>query len=106
MKHLAQVKIGEEFGSPLGQGAGIGSLVSSAVSLAIAVAGVVLLFLLVGGGIAIIAGSGSDNPEQMQKGKQAVTSAIIGFIIVFVAYWIVRLIEVLTDTTFITAPGF
>ena len=80
----------------------MGSLVSTAITIA----GIILLFLLVGGGIAMIAGAGSDNPEQVQKGKQAATSAVVGFIVVFVAYWIVRLIEVLTGTTFITQPGF
>ena len=54
----------------------------------------------------MIAGAGQDNPERAAKGKQAATSALIGFIIIFAAYWIIRLIEIITGVAFITAPGF
>ena len=74
----------------------IGKLVSIIVSNAMVIAGIILLFYMVFGGISMIAGAGNQNPEQVGKGRQAVTSALIGFIIVFAAYWIVQLIEVLT----------
>ncbi len=99
MQKLAQVQIGPSF---FGNSRGfteikdIGSLVSTLVSLGITVAGVILLLLLISGGIGIIAGAGSDNPQQVESGKKAVTYAIIGFLVVFAAYWIVRLIEVVT----------
>jgi len=48
------------------------------------------------GGIGMIAGAGNSNPEQAGKGRQAATSAVVGFIIVFAAYWIMQLIEILT----------
>ncbi|MGB6882370.1 MAG: hypothetical protein WBD86_03700 [Microgenomates group bacterium] len=100
MRKLA-IDIGETFFGPesnsnLRELEGIGSLVSSIISIAIAVAGIILLFFFVFGGISMIAGAGRDNPEQAAKGKQAVTSALIGFVIVFAAYWIVQLIEILT----------
>jgi hypothetical protein len=104
MNKLA-VDIGKEFGSPLGQGKTLGDLVSIVVSASFVIAGVILLFFLVAGGISIIAGAGNDNPEQLEKGKKAATSAVIGFIIVFVAYWIIRIIEAMTGVPFITAPG-
>lgn len=107
MNKIAQgVSIGETFGSPFGQTTGLGDLVSVIVSNALVIAGVILLFFFIFGGISMIAGAGRDNPEQAAKGKQAVTSALIGFIIVFAAYWIVRLIEIITGVSFITAPGF
>lgn len=106
MNRLA-VNIGENFGSPLGTKVGIGALVGNTISIVMAIAGIALLFLLVGGGFAMIQGAGSDNPEQAQKGKQAATAAVIGFVVVIAAYWIVRLIEVLLGgEPFITAPGF
>jgi hypothetical protein len=74
----------------------IGKLISIIVSNAIMVAGIILLFLFVGGGITMIAGAGSDNPDQAAKGKQAVTSAVIGFVIIFAAYWLVQLIGKIT----------
>lgn len=74
----------------------VGKFVSIIVSNAMVIAGVILLFFMVFGGISMIAGAGNQNPEQVAKGRQAITSALIGFIIVFAAYWIVQLIEVLT----------
>ncbi len=70
----------------------VGTLVSSITSNAVVLAGIIFLFLLIFGGIGIISGAGSENPEQVAKGKQAVTAAIIGFILVFGAYWIVQLV--------------
>ncbi len=100
MNKLA-VDIGEKFfgegsNTPLAEISGIGTLVSIIVNAAFVLAGIVLLFFFIFGGISMIAGAGRDNPEQAAKGKQAITSALFGFIVVFVAYWIVQLIEVLT----------
>ena len=100
MEKLAQVDIGKEFfGSKqnsLSELSGVGGLVSIVIQAAFAIAGIIFLFLLIGGGISIIAGAGNDNPEQAAKGKKAITSAIVGFLVVFAAYWIVQLIEELT----------
>ena len=93
------INIGERF---LGKDAflanitDIGKLVSIIVSNAMVIAGIILLFFMVFGGISMIAGAGNQNPDQVAKGRQAVTSALIGFIIVFAAYWIVQLIGAIT----------
>jgi hypothetical protein len=50
-------------------------------------------------------GAGKNDPEQAAKGKKAATTALIGFIIVFAAYWIVRIIELIFGVPFITQPG-
>ena len=97
--------IGKTFNSPFGQEKTIGDLVSILMRGSLAVAGVIILFFLVFGGISMIAGAGSDNPDQAAKGKQALTAAAIGFVVVFVAYWIIRIIEVIAGTPFITSPG-
>jgi hypothetical protein len=104
MDYLAQVDIGGTFNSPFGQGQTLGGLVSIILQAAIVIAGIILLFLFIFGGIGMIAGAGNNNPEQAAKGKQAVTSAVIGFIVVFAAYWVVRLIEVITGVPFVTSP--
>ena len=56
-------------------------------------AGTVFLFLLIAGGFTIISSGGADAVE---KGQQQITTAIIGFVIMFAAYWIVQIVEVLT----------
>ena len=98
------VPLASTFGSPFGETYSLGSLVSVIVSSAIVVAGVIMLFLFVGGGLSMIAGAGNNDPRSTAQGKQAVTMAVIGFLIVFTAYWIVRIIELMTGTDFITNP--
>ena len=100
---LTQVDLGGtllETGHPLTELTGVGSIVSIILQAGISIAGIILLFLLIGGGIAMMSG-GSANPEKVAKGKQAVTSAVIGFVVVFAAYWVVKLIEVITGIVLI-----
>lgn len=106
MNKLTLVDISTEFNSPLGQTKGVNDIVSVLLNSAIAIAGVILLFLLIGGGLKIITGAGNSDPKSTADGKQAVTYALIGFIIVFTAYWIVRIIELIIGVPFVTAPGF
>lgn len=90
------VDIGTTFDSPFGQGKGLGDLVSVVLSNVLVIAGIVLLFFFIFGGISMIAGAGQDNPEKAAKGKQAATAALIGFIIIFAAYWIIKIVETIT----------
>lgn len=77
---------------------GLGSLVSIFVSNAIAIAGVVFLFLLIMAGYNMISGAGSGNPQQVARGKEIAVAAIVGFILVVAAYWIVAIIQNATGT--------
>lgn len=105
MNKLA-VDIGTSFGSPFGQSKGFGDLVSLVLNLAFAASGVIILFMLVYAGIMMISSAGSGKSDNAEKAKQAATYAAIGFVIIFVAYWLVQLIEVFTGSQFITAPKF
>ncbi len=102
--YLAQVNIGQKFGSPFGQGKGVNDLVSLVVRAGFVIAGIIIIFYFILGGYQIMSG-GSSDPRAKEQGKQTITSAVIGFIIVFVAYWIVRAIEIITGSNFITNPG-
>ncbi len=68
----------------------IGSLVSSLLALVFPIAGIILLLLLLAGGFSLMTSSG--DPKAMQSAKSKITSAIIGFVIVFAAYWITEII--------------
>jgi len=108
MKYLAQINIEDYFKSPFGKAAGgnnIGDLVSLLLKLSFTIAGVFVLVLFIIAGYSVISGGGSSDPEKAKKGSKAITSAIIGFVIIFVAYWIVRLLEVIIGIPFITNPG-
>ena len=107
MKLLAQVsnapvQIGSTFGSPFGQTKTAGDLVSLIVRIGFVVSGVLILFFILLAGFNIVAGAGNNNPEAAKKGQQAATAAVIGFVVVFAAYWIVRLIEVITRAKIIS----
>lgn len=70
----------------------LASLVSLIVRGSLVLAGIILLFYFIFGGISMIAGAGGSDPQKLEQGKKAATTALIGFIIVFAAYWIVKLI--------------
>lgn len=55
-------------------------------------AGMVLFFMIIGAGFAMITG-GSDDKG---KAKTTMTTALIGFIIMFSAYWIMQIIQLIT----------
>jgi hypothetical protein len=93
MDKIAQVQIGNIYNTPWGRTRGLADLVSVILSNAVVFAAIILFILILAGGIMIIAGAGSGNKEGVGKGKGAVTAAVIGFVIVFIAYWIILIME-------------
>ena len=103
MNKLAEIDIGKTFlgpsyggshGSidPLQNLTGIGSLVSIFLRISFALAGLILLFYFILGGIGMIGSAGKNDPKAAEQAKQTITSAVIGFVVVFTAYWIVKLL--------------
>ena len=105
MKTLAAVDIGTIFtgggNANITEPGNVNKFVSAIITGSLSIAGVILLFLLIGAGIAIISGAGKSDPQTVEKGKKAATSALIGFIVVFSAYWIVKLVETITGLNLI-----
>jgi hypothetical protein len=105
---LAAIQIGSQFFSSGGAGAGvfaannltgISKIISMFLRGAFALAGLILLFYFIMGGIALIGSAGKDNPKSIEQAKATLTSAVTGFIVVFTAYWIVKLIGTLFGIT-------
>lgn len=95
----AQVNIADFFNSPLdGSTVNPGEFITILLRNIISISAVVFTLLALGGGFAMIMGAGNDNPQQAAKGKQAVTAAVIGFVIIFTSFWIVQAIGILTGT--------
>lgn len=94
---FAQVAISSVF-QPAQSFDTFGSLISVIVKNAFMVAGVIAFVLLVVGGFGIIVGAGGD-PKKLEQGKQAVTAAVIGLIIIVGSFWIIQILEVLTGKT-------
>ncbi len=73
-----------------------GSLVSALLPNLYILSGLVFLVLLIFGGLSLIMAAGGQNPQQAEKGKNAVTAALIGFLLIFVSFWIIKIIETIT----------
>lgn len=103
MNHLA-VDIGNTFfNGPhfLRNLTGLGQLVSLILQNAVVIAGIIFVFLLIFGGFSMIVGAGKNDPQKAAQGKQAVTAALIGFAVVFGAYWIGEIISILSGVDFL-----
>ena len=55
-------------------------------------AGFIFLALLIGGGLVVVS-SGGDT-KSTEKGMQTVKTAIAGLLIIFAAYWIIQVVEI------------
>ncbi len=100
---LSAVNIGDELllkpSVPIGRVTeyqSLGGLVSIFLKNAFILAGILLFFLLLFGGLGIIMGAGGGDPKKTSQGQQAVTSALVGFGIIFASYWIIQIIQIVT----------
>ncbi len=71
----------------------IASLVGVITSNAFFIAGVIAFIFMIVGGFGIIMSSG--DPKKIEQGKNTLTMAIIGFLVIVFSFWIVQLIELL-----------
>lgn len=100
---LAQVNIDDELflnkTTPIGEVPEyqtLGGIVSVILRNVYILAGILLFFLLLFGGLGVIMGAGQGDPKKTGQGQQAVTSALIGFLVIFASYWIIQIIQTVT----------
>lgn len=96
MKNYLTLDIGDQFLGPghfLTNTTGFGSLVSVFVANAGVFAGIIFLFMIVFAGISIINGAGKGNAQSVAQGQAAATWAIVGMLVIFFGYFIVRLLQ-------------
>jgi len=103
MKQLLAIDWGKQFWVKPEQGISetnhfqsIGGLISTVLPNLYVLAGLTLLFFLIFGGVTVILGAGNNNPEQVGKGKKILTTTLIGFLVIFVSYWIIQILEIIT----------
>jgi len=70
----------------------VGDMVSLFLNISFVLAGLILLFYFIIGGIGMISSAGESDPQKAEAAKKTITSAVIGFVVVFASYWIVKLI--------------
>lgn len=73
-----------------------GAIVNVVVRNAFVLAGIISFLILVFGGFSVIMGAGAGDTKQLEKGKQAITGAVVGLLVVVTSYWIVQIIEKVT----------
>ena len=80
----------EETASPNFAGGKIGDIITNLLPYLFAGAGLLLLLFLLYGGISLMLSRG--DPKAVQSAMDKITGAIVGFVIVFFAYWIVQIV--------------
>lgn len=76
-----------------GEIATIGDIISALIPYILVLAGLILFGFLIFGGFELLTSAG--DPKKVQSAQGKITSAIIGFIIIFVAYWLVQILEII-----------
>lgn len=71
----------------------IGGILSNILPYLLTIAGLILFGMLVTGGFTMLAGAA--DKESQEKGKKQITSALTGFGIIFLAYWIAQILQVI-----------
>lgn len=69
-------------------------IISRILLFAFPLAGLILFAMLVWAGFQILAGS-TQGSKSIEAGRQRASTAIVGFMLLFVAYWIMQLIEII-----------
>lgn len=66
----------------------LGSILSRSMQFIFLFAGMGLLLMLLAGGFTFLTSAGDS--KKMEKGQQQLTNALLGFAIIFIAYWLVQ----------------
>ena len=71
----------------------IGDIVSTLLPYIFILAGLMLFVYLILGGFQLMTSGG--DPKRAESAKGKITGAVIGFIIIFVSYWLVQILQVI-----------
>lgn len=71
----------------------LGDIVSRILLYIFVLAGLILFGFLIFGGFELLTSAG--NPDKVKAAQGKITNAIVGFIIIFLSYWIVQILEII-----------
>lgn len=74
-----------------------GSILSRVLVFAFPLAGLILFVMLLWAGFEIV--MGASNSKSIEAGKQRATTAVAGFALLFISYWIIQIVEVVFAVT-------
>jgi len=84
---------------------GIGEIISYILPNLYILAGIILFLLLIGGGFVFILNAGKGQKEGMAQAQKAISTALIGFIIIIGSYWLIQIISFITGVEILTPPA-
>jgi uncharacterized membrane protein YphA (DoxX/SURF4 family) len=79
-------------GMTFASGTRLNHLINRSLPFVFYLAGLLLFIMLIIGGFGMLTSGGS--PDKMKAAQGKITSAVIGFVIVFISYWLVRILEI------------
>ncbi|MBU2051998.1 hypothetical protein KKH13_02215, partial [Patescibacteria group bacterium] len=67
------------------------TIINAVLPFVFVIAGLALFLMFFFGGFTIFVSAG--NPEKIKQGQQMLVNALIGFAVIFAAYWIIELLQ-------------
>jgi len=83
----------------------LGGFISRILPNIYVIAGIILFFFLIGGGLMFIISAGRENPEGAARGGQIITMSLVGFLIIFASYWIMQIVQIVTGIDILGGGG-
>lgn len=74
-------------------GGNLSDIINEALKYVYPFAGIIMFFLLIAGGFQLLTSVG--NPESTKKGYQKILFAIIGFIFIFITFWLAQILQII-----------
>lgn len=81
---VAESPVAEQLSTP-------GGVISRVLQFAIPIAGLILFVMILWGGFDIV--SGAAGKKGIEEGRKKITTALIGFFLIFGSYWIVQILQ-------------
>ncbi|NOY14776.1 MAG: hypothetical protein GXP43_01005 [bacterium] len=102
---MAEVKIEEKFlvGGRTSPFTDLASLVNHLYKAMLVFGGVLVFFLVLIGGFTYIIGAGQERSDEVEKGKKAITWSVVGFLLLFSSYWLIKILGIITGIDFLNS---
>lgn len=79
----------------------VASVITGLMTYVFVISGIILLVVILSAGFTLLTSAG--DAKAMEKGKKGLTYGILGFVIIFVAYWLVQIAGIVFGIEEITA---
>lgn len=80
----------------------VGDIISTLLPYVFVIAGLILFFLLVTKGLQYLTSGG--DPKKVEGAKQGLTAALVGFLIIFISYWLIQIAEFVLHINILGSP--